>query len=200
MDGALKHYKKADPILYKAARAVSRRLSPELYKRTNQALFEALAKSIVSQQLSIKAADTIYKRLKEACGRKVTPESIRKTPLSKMRTAGLSNAKSKTLRETARAVKAGLVLSSLRTKRPEEAMLTLTKIWGIGPWTAEMFLIFGLGHEDIFSPGDLGLVRSMEELYGLKNPSRATLEKIAAAWSPHRSLACRILWRYRDAK
>jgi DNA-3-methyladenine glycosylase II len=61
-----------------------------------------------------------------------------------------------------------------------------------------MFLMFGLGHPDIFSSGDLGLVRSMEDLYGLTKPTRAKLEQIALSWSPHRTLACRILWRHRD--
>lgn len=200
MEEAFKHYKKADPVLHKAALRVKHRLTPQKLKRTNQALFEALAESVVSQQLSVKAADTIYARLKEACGGAVTPDSITRTPLPKMRKAGLSGAKSKTLKEVAKAMKNGLVLTSLRTKSPEEATAALTEIWGIGPWTAEMFLLFGLGHEDIFSPGDLGLVRSIEDLYGVKNPSRAKLEELAACWSPHRSLACRILWRYRDTK
>lgn len=198
MEDAFKHYKKADPILHKAGLRIRSRLTPQKLKRTNQSLFESLAESIVSQQLSVKAADTIYTRLKEVCGGAVTPESILRTPLPKMRKAGLSGAKSKTLKETAKAIKNGLVLTTLRTKSPEEATLSLTKIWGIGPWTAEMFLMFGLGHSDIFSAGDLGLVRSMEELYGLKNPSREKLHQMAECWSPHRTLACRILWRHRD--
>lgn len=195
---AFAHYKRVDPVLHGAAKAVRARLTPQKLKRTNAALFESLAESVVSQQLSVKAADTIYGRLKEACGGKITPESIQAASLPKMRKAGLSAAKAKTLKELAKAVRGGLVLSSLRAKPPEEATEALVKIWGIGPWTAEMFLIFGLGHPDIFAPGDLGLVRSIENLYGIKNPSRAKLEKIAACWSPHRSLACRILWRHRD--
>jgi DNA-3-methyladenine glycosylase II len=198
MEDAYKHFKRADPILYKAARSVQDRLTPQKLKRTNQALFASLAESVVSQQLSVKAADTIFTRLTAACGGSVTPDSILAASLPKMRKAGLSAAKAKTLKELSKAVKKGLVLSSLRTKSPEEATEALVEIWGIGPWTAEMFLLFGLGHPDIFSPGDLGLVRSIENLYGIKNPSRAKLESITACWSPHRSLACRILWRYRD--
>lgn len=200
MEEAFKHYKKTDPVLYGALKKVRPHLTKPKLKRTNQALFEALAESVVSQQLSVKAADTIYGRLKQVCGGAVTPENILRTPLPKMRKAGLSGAKSKTLKETAKAIQKGLVLTSLRTKSPEEATEALTKIWGIGPWTAEMFLMFGLSHPDIFSSGDLGLARSMENLYGLKNPTRTQLEKIAAAWSPHRTLACRILWRHRDIK
>jgi len=198
MEEAFKHFKRTDPILYKAARVVEARLTPHKIKRTNLALFASLSESVVSQQLSVKAADTIYARLKTACGGVVTPDSVLSTSLPKMRTAGLSAAKAKTLKELAKAVRKGLVLSSLRAKSPEEATEALIEIWGIGPWTAEMFLLFGLGHPDIFSPGDLGLIRSIETLYGVKNPSRATLEKITVRWSPHRSIACRILWRYRD--
>lgn len=198
MKEAFAHFKKHDPVLHAAAVKVRARLTPQKLKRTNNELFASLAESVVSQQLSVKAADTIYARLLTACGGAVTPDSILATSLPKMRKAGLSAAKVKTLKELAKAMKKGLVLTSLRTKSPEEATEALTKVWGIGPWTAEMFLMFGLGHPDIFSPGDLGLVRSIEHLYGLKNPSRAKLEKIAAIWSPHRSLASRILWRHRD--
>jgi len=200
MEEAFKHFKKVDPILHRTLLRVKSKLTPPKLKRTNQALFESLAESVVSQQLSVKAADTIYGRLKEVCGGAVTPENILRTSLQKMRKAGLSGAKSKTLKETAKAIQKGLVLTSLRTKSPEEATEALTKIWGIGPWTAEMFLMFGLSHPDIFSSGDLGLVRSMEDLYGLKKPTRAHLEKIASVWSPHRTLASRILWRHRDTK
>lgn len=200
MEEAFAHFKNVDPVLHKALLRVKNNLTPAKLKRTNQALFESLAESVVSQQLSVKASDTIFTRLKEVCGGTVTPESILRAPLPKMRKAGLSGAKSKTLKEVARAIQDGLVLTSLRTKSPEEATEALTKIWGIGPWTAEMFLMFGLSHPDIFSSGDLGLVRSMEDLYKLKNPTRAKLEKIASVWSPHRTLASRILWRHRDTK
>jgi DNA-3-methyladenine glycosylase II len=128
----------------------------------------------------------------------VTPEAILKLRIPRLRTCGLSAAKAKTLKELAKTIQKGLRLTSLRAVSPEEATEKLVAIWGIGPWTAEMFLLFGLGHEDIFSPGDLGLVRSMEDLYGLKKPSREALIKIAEKWSPHRSLASRILWRHRD--
>jgi DNA-3-methyladenine glycosylase II len=116
-----------------------------------------------------------------------------------LRKAGLSAAKAKTLKALAKEIKNGLNLSALRKKTPEEAMEVLTRIWGIGPWTAEMFLMFGLGHPDIFSARDLVLVRSMETLYGLeRNQSHATLEKIAVVWSPYRTIACRVLWKSRD--
>lgn len=195
---AFKHFKKADPILYKAAQRVKKSLTPRKELRTADSLYASLAESVVSQQLSVKASDTIWKRLELSCGGSVTPDSILKVRLPSMRKAGLSAAKAKTLKELAKTVKAGLHLPALRKLAPEQATEELVKVWGIGPWTAEMFLMFGLGHPDIFSVGDLGLVRSIETLYGLKNPPRATLEKMALAWSPHRTIACRILWRARD--
>lgn len=127
-------------------------------------------------------------------------EAIRNAPLPKLRQAGLSGAKAKTLKEIAKAVGNGLTLTSLSHMTKEEAIEELTKIWGIGPWTCEMFLMFALEHPDIFSARDLGLVRSMETLYGLKRGvPLATLEKMALKWSPHRTIACRILWRHRDS-
>jgi DNA-3-methyladenine glycosylase II len=200
LQSALKHYKKVDTVLHAAALKVRSRLSrlPEI--RQNDRLFSTLCESVVSQQLSVKAADTIFARLKTACGGKVTPAVILKLKLPRMRSCGLSAAKCKTLKELAKALTKGLSLTSLRKLSAEEATKTLTAIWGIGPWTAEMFLLFGLGHPDIFAPGDLGLVRSIETLYGKKNPTRPELLELSAPWSPYRSLACRILWKHRDTK
>jgi DNA-3-methyladenine glycosylase II len=82
----------------------------------------------------------------------------------------------------------------------DEAIAALSGIWGIGRWTAEMFLMFALEREDVFSPGDLGLRRAIETLYGLpKDIPVRKLEEIALRWSPHRSIASRALWRIRDS-
>lgn len=198
---ALRHFKKVDPVLYGAARKHRPLLSRNIKKLSKDALFASLAESVVSQQLSVKASDTIWKRLALMCGGSVTHNSLLATSLPKLRGAGLSAAKAKTLKELAKAVEKGLHLRSLIKKTPEEATAILTKIWGIGPWTAEMFLMFGLHHPDIFSPRDLGLVRSMEALYGLpRGVSIKKLEAIALSWSPYRTIACRILWKVRDKK
>lgn len=197
---ALAHFRRADPLLYAAAKKVLQRLPPRRAVRGEGRLFAALAESVVSQQLSVKVSDTIWKRLEAACGGSVTPDAIQSLRLSKMRACGLSAAKAKTLKELAKAVKKGLDLPSLRKRSPEEAASALTSVWGIGPWTAEMFLMFGLGHPDTFSARDLGLVRSMEALYGIEKDSPlAVYEAFALKWSPHRTTACRILWRLRDS-
>jgi DNA-3-methyladenine glycosylase II len=197
-DAALAHFKKADRTLHRAAKTVPP-LEPWKQKNRKQ-LFASLAESVVSQQLSVKAADTIWLRLKAIAGGEVTPDSILATPLPKLRKAGLSASKAKTLKEIAKAVRGGFDLLALKERTPEEAIASLTTIWGVGPWTAEMFLMFALRHPDIFSARDLGLVRSMEALYNLRNPTIPELEAIARSWSPYRTIACRILWRVRDQK
>lgn len=196
----LKHFKKADPVLYVAAQKVLHLVIPRKETRGEERLFASLAESIVSQQLSVKASDTIWARVQQVCGGKVTSEAVLKASLPRLRKAGLSAAKAKTLKELAKAMKKGLRLAPLKKETPERATEVLTEIWGIGPWTSEMFLMFGLGHPDIFSKGDLGLIRSIETIYGISNPTHADLERISLAWSPHRSLASRILWRVRDTK
>lgn len=118
-----------------------------------------------------------------------------------MRAAGLSAAKCKTLKELSTAVLDGSIDFKKLQKMPEEeAIASLSKVWGIGTWTAEMFLIFALKREDIFSVGDLGLLRSMESLYGIpKDSPKQVYLDMSQKWSPHRSVASRLLWKIRDA-
>lgn len=198
---ALAHLKKSDPVLHAAALPHRGKLAGRIRaRRRNDDLFASLAESVVSQQLSVRAADTIWARVTAACGGKVTATTIAATPPARLRRAGLSAAKVKTLKSLAKAVrKEGLDLLALRRLPHDEAVARLIQIWGIGPWTTEMFLIFSLGAPDIFSPGDLGLVRSMERLYGLpRNAPREEVLAIAERWSPHRSMACLILWQIYD--
>lgn len=199
---ALAHFKKSDPKMYAAAHSLRTHLVSRSSKRRDEKrLFEALCESVVSQQLAVKAADAIWARVVLACGGEVTQESISKARLPRLRAAGLSGAKAKTLKELAKAVGAGLSLSSLRKLGRIEAEERLTEVWGIGPWTTEMFLLFALEHPDIFSSRDLGLIRSMEAMYRVKKDSpRSVYEKIALRWAPHRSLASIVLWRMRDAQ
>ena len=197
---ALAHFKKADPVLYKVAKRhagqIVAKVSP---KRGADALFASLASSVVSQQLSLKAAATIWERLKVAAGGAVTAESIAKLKVEKMRAAGLSAAKVRTLKELSQAVKDGLDLPALKKLPEDVAIAQLTSVWGIGTWTAEMFLIFALGRLDVFSPGDLGVMRAIEEIYQVEKDShKRTYAALAEKWAPYRSIACLILWRHRD--
>jgi DNA-3-methyladenine glycosylase II len=198
---AMAYLKKVDPVLYRAALPhYLEVLAAQAHRRAYDALFPALAGSVVSQQLSTKAADTIWTRLEKACKGAVTPEALLRLRVTTMRKAGLSAAKTKTLKELSRAiVSTELVLEELRTVSEDEAVKRLSTIWGIGTWTAEMFLIFALNREDVFSSGDLGLRRSVEALYGLpKDVDVSEIEVLARRWSPHWSFASRVLWKVRD--
>ena len=198
---ALKHFKRVDPHFYKATRAHHSSLSIELpEKRTRAQLFASLASTVVSQQLGLAAADAIFSRVKEACGGRVTPESVLKVSPAALRRAGLSGAKVKTLKSIAKAVtNNSLDLLSLKKIPEAEAAERLMAIWGLGPWSVEMFLMFALGRPDVFSAGDLGLIRAMEAIYGLpRNAPRTSLLALSGKWSPHRTYASLLLWRSRD--
>src|SRR5438552_751533 len=116
------------------------------------------------------------------------------------RAAGLSGAKIKAIKLIAKVVKRGtLDLAALRHVPEASAAEQLTALWGLGPWSVEMFMMFALGRADVFSPGDLGLARSIEQIYGLpKDTPRTSLLVYSEKWSPHRTWACLLLWRLRD--
>jgi len=200
---ALKHFKRVDPHFYKATERHHSSLPGILSgKKTRAQLFESLVSTVVSQQLGLAAAAAIFARVKKACRGRLTPESILQIRSTELRKAGLSGAKIKTLKSIAKAVKNNsLDLLSLKTVSEAEAAEQLMRIWGLGPWSVEMFLMFALGRADVFSPGDLGLVRAMEVIYTLpKGTPRASLLAIAQKWSPHRTYASLLLWATRDSK
>ena len=130
----------------------------------------------------------------------LTPESILKVRPTSLSRAGLSGAKIKTVKAIARAVERGeLDLLALKRISETETAARLQEIWGLGPWSVEMFMMFSLGRTDVFSAGDLGLVRAMESIYGLpKGAPREKLAGIAETWSPYRTYACLLLWKTRD--
>ncbi len=200
-EAALKHFKHVDPHFHQATARHHTSLPHELSKKNTQAkLFESLVSIVISQQLGTAAANTIFTRVKEACRGKITPESVLKTRLATFRKAGLSGAKTKTLKAIATAVHKKSLNLLLLKKIPEgDAAEQLMQIWGLGPWSVEMFLMFGLGRADVFSAGDLSLIRAMETIYSLpKNSPRDALLPIAEKWSPHRTYASLLLWATRD--
>ena len=205
VETALLHLSRVDRVLYAKALLVRDHFVPRSTAQcrySSQKLFASLAASVTGQQLSTKAADSIWSKLETACGGEVTPEAIKRLRTPTLRKAGLSAAKVKTLKELSKAVLSGeLNLPALKKLPEEEAIEKLSSIWGIGRWTAEMFLMFALEREDVFSPGDLGLRRSIEMLYNLpKDVHVRELEAIAQVWSPHRTFASRVLWRIRDVQ
>lgn len=163
--------------------------------------YGALLRSIVGQQLSTKAARSIYGRLAERYeGHAPTPAQILAADPEDIRSVGLSRPKVKYLRDLAEHVEDGeLNLEALPELGDEDVIAQLTAIKGLGLWTAQMFLMFHLGRPDVLPVGDLGIRRAVERAYELEEiPDPATLERIAEPWRPHRTLACLYLWRSLD--
>jgi DNA-3-methyladenine glycosylase II len=165
--------------------------------------YGALVRSIVGQQLSTKAARSIYTRLTDRFGgRTPTPAEVLSDDPDELRAAaGLSRAKVSFLRSLAEHVLDGsLELARLDRLPDEEVVAELVAVRGLGIWSAHMFLMFHLGRPDVLPVGDLGIRRSVMRRYGLGElPAPVALETIAEPWRPHRTLACRFLWRSLDA-
>jgi DNA-3-methyladenine glycosylase II len=163
--------------------------------------WEALARAIVGQQLSTKAARSIWEKLQGLFGGETPdPKALLRRRPPTLRKAGLSNAKVEFLRDLARRVGDGsLDLERLRNLPDEDVIAELIEVKGVGRWTAEMFLIFHLGRPDVVSTGDLGIRRAAQLAYGMDDlPGPEELERIAEEWRPHRTLACLYLWRSLD--
>jgi DNA-3-methyladenine glycosylase II len=163
-----------------------------------------LCASIMSQQLSTKVADTIHRRFLNIYeGRVPLAEEILATPFDTLRAIGLSNAKVNYVHNVARfAIDEGMDHRHLDKMTNEEVIEYLTRIKGVGRWTAEMLLMFGLGREDIFAVDDLGIQNAMIRLYKLdrtdKKTFREDLLRISKKWSPYRTYACLHLWHWKD--
>lgn len=197
MRKALAHLKKSDEILA----SIITRVGP-CRITYREPTFEALARSIVFQQLSTKAARTIYGRLEEAAGGKITPEAIRNLSVGEMRRAGLSKQKIGYIRDLAEhALSGALEFERFPEMTDEEIIERLTDIKGIGVWTAHMFLIFALRRTNILPVGDLGVRTAIMRAYRKRKlPAPKDIEKIAQNWHPYCSIACWYLWRSLEFK
>lgn len=159
--------------------------------------FEGLAHIIVSQMVSRASADAIWSRMVAGTGT-MTAESFLSVDETKMATLGLSRAKMKTLIGLATSIANGdLDLFALSRLDGEQALAPLTALSGIGPWTAEVYLMFCEGHVDLFPAGDVALQAAVMHALGLEaRPGSKALSTIALFWSPWRSVAARIFWAY----
>jgi DNA-3-methyladenine glycosylase II len=177
-------------------------IHPEVDRRGSRTdPYETLAMAIVGQQLSTRAARSIWEKLVGQFGGELpAPEALLRKRKETLRKAGLSNAKVEFLRDLAAHVKDGRLDLKRIAKLPDEDVVAeLIEVKGIGLWTAEMFLIFHLGRPDVVSVGDLGIRRAVQISYGMKElPGPEELEKLAEEWRPHRTLACLYLWRSLD--
>ncbi len=169
-------------------------------------IFAYLCASIISQQLSTKVAAVIYERFKALYnGKEPTAEQVLATPFDQLRSIGLSNAKTHYVQNVAKFnIEVGLENSKLLKMSNEDVIVYLTQIKGVGRWTAEMLLMFALGHEDVFAVDDLGIQNAMIKLYQLEALDKKELKVkmlfISQKWSPYRTYACLHLWSWKDAK
>jgi DNA-3-methyladenine glycosylase II len=185
-----------DPVL----QSLVKKYPVPKFEDRSKFLYQELIEAIVSQQLSTKAAATIFGRFKELFGKKFpTPQQVLKMDKDKLRACGISYPKISYIQAIAQAFKdKQLNHKKLLHMKDEEIVVELTKIKGVGQWTAEMMLIFVLNRPDIFSIGDLGIRNAITKLYGIKD--KKEMLALSEKWKPHRSTACWYLWRSLENK
>jgi DNA-3-methyladenine glycosylase II len=192
---ALKKLLKLDPRLAPVAT-----IAGPLPHRRRPGGFEGLAAIVTAQQISGSAAESIWGRLIAAVD-PFTPEEFLKTGDEALRAAGLSGAKVRTLTGIAAAASDGFDLNAVHNLPANEAVTTMTALKGIGPWTAEIYLLFCVGHPDIFPAGDLALQVGVHRGMKLrKQLDEKKLRKLAERWSPWRGVAARLFWAYYRAE
>ena len=186
---------KTDPKLSVIIKRIGR---CELHAVAPRDAFEALCMSIASQQLSVKAAATIFGRFCDLFpNRKPTPDRVMTLTDDQIRAVGFSRPKASFIKDLATRVIDGRIdLKGLKKHPDDEVMRQLVAVKGIGRWTAEIFLMFRLGRMDIFPADDLGLMNAVHRAYGMrKRPDPKKLRKMGEAWSPYRSVAAWYLWQ-----
>ncbi|WP_132051420.1 DNA-3-methyladenine glycosylase family protein [Pseudocnuella soli] len=186
----------------KLAALIERQGPLEVKQRKNICL--RLCASIMSQQLSTKVAEVLFRRFLELYGgTEPTPQQIAATPHQTLRGIGLSNAKAQYVLNVAEFFTAQKLTDAKLRKMENEALIDLlTQIKGVGRWTVEMLLMFTLGREDVFAPDDYGIQVAIKGLYGLddsnKKAFRQAMTAVAENWAPYRTYACLHLWRWKD--
>jgi DNA-3-methyladenine glycosylase II len=189
---------RADPVLAEVIRQVG---PCGLAESQHTDPFVALTRAIIGQQLSTKAAATIAGRFHALFGRsRPTAAKLAAIPDDALRGVGLSRMKLSFLRDLgARVLDGSLALRALGRMSDDEVVETLVAVKGIGRWTAEMFLMFRLHRPDVLPVGDLGIVRAIQRVYGLRTvPSVARITRMGEVWRPYRSVACWYLWASLD--
>jgi len=197
MRRAVTHLKKSDPVL----RSIIERVGP-CRMEFGPPEFSSLAEAIIYQQLNGRAALTIFKRFAALAGDPLTPEGILKLTDAQMRSVGLSKQKSAYLKDLAAKTHDGLLdFARLAQASDEEVIEHLTKVKGIGVWTAHMFLMFSLRRPNVLPTGDYGVQVAVKKHYKKRKlPKPKDMAKIAKCWEPYRSVACWYLWRSLDIK
>lgn len=190
---------RADPVLHELIREFG---APDPFAfpdegRTTGNNFAGMVLHIVAQQISIKVALVIYDRLAEALGGAPTPDGVLARDLDQLRALGMSNSKAAYLHSLATAVATGdLAIDDLDPVRDDDVIAALTRVRGIGPWSAEMFLIHQLQRPDVLPAGDLGIRIAVQRAYALTDvPLIEQVRQRGTQWSPYRTFASALLWR-----
>jgi len=195
MKHAMNHLMKADPVLA----AIIEKVGPcNLVPK--EPTFETLARSITFQQLSGKAAGTIFERLRKAVGRRFTAAAFLRLTEEELRACGLSRQKMASLRDLAEHVASRRISFKKLHQLEDEAIIEmLSQVRGVGVWTVQMFLMFALERPNVLPTGDLGIRNAIWKAYGLEAaPKPLEIAKLAERWHPHCTVACWYLWRSLD--
>ncbi len=195
LDTGIAHLLAADKRLH----PVAKRAGEIPFRSRREEGFEALISIVVSQQLSVAAADTIFARVKAKVA-PFAPETVLAADADTLRACGLSAPKQKHMKTIAGAILDGsLDLTRVRAMADEDARAHLTAVKGIGPWTADIYLMASLGRADIWPVGDVGLQAAITRALGLrKRPNEKQMEKLSKAWQPWRTVAARMFWMHED--
>jgi DNA-3-methyladenine glycosylase II len=192
MKKALAHLRKNDPVMA----SIIERVGP-FRMAYREPVFETLVRSIVYQQLSGKAAATIFGRLSDALGGEFTPQTMLKLSPRKMQSLGVSRQKREYIRDLAKKTLAGDIDFELCAELDDDEIIArFTSVKGIGVWTVHMFLMFALQRPNVLPVGDLGVRSAVKKAYGLEAlPTPADVARIAEKWHPYCSVASWYLWR-----
>jgi DNA-3-methyladenine glycosylase II len=196
INAAIDHLSNADPALASWIHVL-----PTCDLVTRKDLFSCLCEAIISQLVSSAAAKTLIGRVRKAIGGSFNPILLVDLPVTLLRECGLSGSKAKCLVESARQVSTGMIdLENLARSSESEIADALTAIHGIGPWTAEIVMIFGMGKRDVLPINDLGVRHGLAKLYSLKDvPLPRECVYLTESWRPYRSIGTWYLWRIKDS-
>ena len=196
---ALKHFKATDTVmaglLESSLKGPTKLTLPTPKKPTEY--FGSIASSVVSQQISTHAARAINARVVEVLGGSITPQSVTAIDFMTLKSCGLSEKKTQYLKHNAE-IWHEIPIEQFSVMTDAEIIKELTKLYGIGRWTAEMFLMFSMARPDVFSFGDLALVQSLYKHYNLKPHFNRKILSTVETWSPHRTIASLTLWHTKD--
>ncbi len=195
---ALKHFKQHDEVM---ARLLEAALQGDVplnlpTPKEPQEYFGSIASSIISQQISVAAARSIKSRVVDLLG-VITPESVTAADFLELKSCGLSEKKTQYLKHNAEAW-SEIPIDDFLTMDDEDIIKELIKLYGIGRWTAEMFLMFSMARPNVYSYGDLGLTQSLYKNYNYKPHYNRKIESTVNSWSPHKTIASLTLWHTKD--